>query len=66
MNWSDKALEIAKKLTLEYKGRTTVSIRQDVLVSLLSRAAYEGMSFECDNWVNRPRPKQETKDNSEI
>lgn len=65
MNWSDKAKEIAENI-YDKMFRPNPSHSKENLMEMLEKAAYEGMAFECDNWVNRPRPKQKTKDNSEI
>lgn len=60
MNWSDKSIEIAKTVASKYKGKVTLSIRQDELIALLSRAAYAGMEYELQAWLNRPRKNVQT------
>ena len=55
MNWSDKSLEIAKVVASKYKGKEAFSIKQDELIALLSRAAYAGMEYELQAWLNRPK-----------
>lgn len=62
MSWTDKAKEIADTVAAKHKGRVMVTMRQDELISLLCQAAYKGMEFECENWLNRPRKNQQTSE----
>ena len=55
MNWREKSQEIAVELFDKMEdGIVGNYTRQDVL-DYLSKAAYMGMEWECDNWVLKRR-----------
>ena len=54
MNWSDKAVLIAREIMKKQKGKGKS------MEELLAMAAVEGMKYECDLWLHgsqEPRVK---------
>ena len=51
MNWSDKANVIADEIIKKMKKDDVGGYTRDEIIEGLKKAAYQGMQFECDNWL---------------